>query len=245
MPDRSPANLQVELHGAMGSLALDLAFHAHGARTVLFGPSGAGKTSVLRAIAGLYRPPRARIAIGGEPLTDTAAAVFVPPERRHIGFVTQRPALFPHLSVEENVGFGLRAVDRAARSRRVAEMLALFDAEDLRPRRVAHLSGGEQQRIALARALAPGPRLLLLDEPLTGMDTALKDAILRRLLAFLEHHAIPLIYVSHELTEVFQLAAEVLVLHRGRIARQGLAAEALAPERERLLRQIERYTQLS
>jgi molybdate transport system ATP-binding protein len=236
--DPSPT-LQLELRHSFGALQVDAGFVLRAPGAVLFGPSGAGKTTILRAIAGLLRPDHCRIVLGSDTLVDTARGLLVPPERRRIGFVTQRPALFPHLSVTQNVAFGLQHLPRAAREERVDEMLSLFEAEALRPKRVANLSGGEKQRVALARALAPEPRVLLLDEPLAGMDTALKEAVLSSLMPYLKSQSIPLLYVTHELPEVFQLGVEVIVLRNGRIEPIGSAAQVLARERDRLLRQLE------
>jgi molybdate transport system ATP-binding protein len=246
-------------HGS-GSLTLDLQLRCTRTPTALVGPSGSGKTSILRAIAGLFRPERARIVLSGlgfrgrgldgpglnglgsqeagRVLVDTARRLFVAPAERRIGFVTQRQTLFPHLTAAENVAFGLRAFPPEQRRQRTGEMLRLFHAEALGPRRPAELSGGEKQRIALARALAPAPRLLLLDEPFTGLDSALKESIFVDLENWLRENPTPLLFVTHDIGEAFRMGAEVVALGDGRVLGQGPAEEVLALERERVLRYL-------
>lgn len=164
--------------------------------TVLFGPSGAGKTTLLRILSGLLSPDWGRIILGQSILTDTDAGTNVEPGQRRIGFVTQRAALFPHLTARANVGFGLHALKGDEREARVAEMLDLFDATPLADRKPGALSGGEQQRVALARALAPRPQLLLLDEPFAALDTAARTAIVEKL----RQTSVPVLYVSRTLS---------------------------------------------
>jgi molybdate transport system ATP-binding protein len=203
--------------------------------TVLFGPSAAGKSTLLRLIAGLDHPREGRIALDGRTLLDTRQRLFTPAGQRSIGYVPQRPALFPHRSVAENIAFGIRHLKGAERTRRIDETLALVDAEPLRDRKPQQLSGGESQRIAIARALAPRPRLLLLDEPLSGLDAAAKQPIA----ACLQRSGIPLLYVSHDLAEIWNLPAEALLLEAGRITARGPLREVLAPHRTRLLAQLQ------
>ena len=202
--------------------------------TVLFGPSGSGKTTLLRILSGLLTPDRGRIALGGRVLANTAARVNVPPGERRIGFVTQQAALFPHLTGRANVAFGLCGVSRDTCEQRVTEMLELFDATSFADRRPVALSGGEQQRIALARALAPQPELLLLDEPFAAMDLATKSAIVEKLHA----SGVPVLYVSHALADAWQMDADAIVMEAGRVEAQGPAREVLAAHRERLLEQL-------
>lgn len=254
--------LKACLDQAMGALTLDLTIELSAPWTVLFGPSGAGKTSLLRFLAGFYPPdsrmlsPRrfrsgrdagirsGRIEFQGRVLMDADRGIWVSPAQRAIGFVTQRPALFEHMSAQENVAFGLPRMAARERRRRVWEMLRLFSAEDLADRKPAALSGGEKQRIALARALAPEPKLLLLDEPFTGLDNALKDAILGDLTDWLQQHSIPALYVSHDVAEVFQTEAEVIVLQNGRITTRGRPEDVLVEERQRLLDHLQRTSSL-
>jgi ABC-type sulfate/molybdate transport systems ATPase subunit len=228
--------MQVAIEHTLGDLSLHISCSLSTPWTVLFGPSGAGKTSILRILGGLIRPVSGRVALDGRTLLDTAT--WVPPAERAIGFVTQRPTLFPHMDVAANVGFGLSGLSRLLTRERVAQMLQLFHAEHLSTRMPAALSGGEKQRVALARALAPEPRMLLLDEPFTGMDADLKVSILEQLTAWLAERKVPALYVSHDVAEAFQTAADVIVIDRGQIEAHGPAQLVLASRREQLLRQL-------
>lgn len=230
--------LQVEVEHTLGELSLRVSCALSAPWTVLFGPSGAGKTSVLRVLAGLTRPERGRVVLHGRTLVETEIGGWVPPGQRAIGFVTQRPTLFPHMSVTANVSFGLSGLDGRSRKERVGQMLELFQACQLAKRMPGDLSGGEKQRVALARALAPGPRLLLLDEPFTGMDADLKVSILQQLTKWLTEREVPALYVSHDVAEAFQTAADVVVIDHGRIQAHGPAEVVLAGRREQLLRQL-------
>ncbi len=230
--------LRMDLEQRLGGLALRVRCALGAPWSVLFGASGAGKTSLLRLLGGLSRPDAGTVVLQGRTLVDTASNAWVPPGERGIGFVSQRPALFPHMNVTDNVSFALAGLERAERAARVEEMLALFRADGLARRMPADLSGGEKQRVALARALAPQPRLLLLDEPFTGLDAELKLAILEALTGWLARRAVPALYVSHDVAEAFQTGAEVLVLEGGRLVAQGPAHSVLAAHREALLRQL-------
>jgi molybdate transport system ATP-binding protein len=174
----------------------------------------------------------------GRTLVETEKGVRVPPGQRAVGFVTQRPTLFPHMNVTENVSFGLSGLDGRSRKERVGEMLELFQAGQLARRMPGDLSGGEKQRVALARALAPGPRLLLLDEPFTGMDADLKVSILQQMTAWLTEREVPALYVSHDVAEAFQTGADVMVIDHGQIQAHGPARVVLGGRREQLLRQL-------
>lgn len=202
--------------------------------TILFGPSASGKSTLLRILAGLIRPGQGRITLDGQHLLDTSRRAFVPPGRRNIGFVPQRAALFPHRTVAQNIAFGLRHLPPAERIRRIDEMLTLVDAQPLRDRKPERLSGGETQRVAIARALAPRPRLLLLDEPLAALDAAAKPQIVE----CLRRTGIPILYVSHDLSEIWQLPAQTLLIESGRITAHGPLQQVLAPHREKLLAQL-------
>jgi molybdate transport system ATP-binding protein len=234
----SKVYLQAGIEHTLGDLSLRIRCTLSAPWTVLFGPSGAGKTSLLRVLGGLTRPERGRVILDGRTLVETESGVWVPPGERGIGFVTQQPALFPHMDVTGNVAFGLSRLSRRSSGERVGEMLRLFQAEHLARRRPADLSGGEKQRVALARALAPEPRLLLLDEPFNGLDADLKAGILEPLTAWLAERNIPALYVSHDVAEAFQTAAEVMVIERGRIQAQGPAEVVLAARRDQLLRRL-------
>lgn len=180
--------------------------------TALLGPSGAGKTTVLRCLAGLERPDSGRIDFAGETWCDVAAGRCLSPQARGVGFMFQEPALFPHLSVAGNVGYGLRRL--AARERRlvVADLLARFGLADLADRLPHELSGGEQRRVALARSLAPRPRLLLLDEPLSALDAPLRSDVRGELREWLAAGSIPVVLVTHDPADADALADEVVRL---------------------------------
>jgi ABC-type sulfate/molybdate transport systems ATPase subunit len=171
-------------------------------------------------------------------LTDSTQNCHFKPGRRRTSLVSQQPALFPHLSVAANTAYGLASLDRQARSRRVEEMLELVDASGLFDRRPRDLSGGEAQRVALARALAPLPQLLLLDEPLAAIDGAASDALLDRLKNWAKANHVQTVMATHDATDALATGAEVALLHEGRLAGLGPAAEVLAAERTRLLHRL-------
>ncbi|HFD39019.1 MAG TPA: ABC transporter ATP-binding protein [Anaerolineae bacterium] len=195
-----------------------VSFHvAQGEIVCLLGPSGCGKTTTLRIIAGLEEPDEGQVRFEGRSLTG------VPVHRRGFGLMFQDYALFPHKDVAGNVAFGLRmrGLSREQVAARVAEMLDLVGLRGYERRRVYDLSGGEQQRVALARSLAPGPRLLMLDEPLGSLDRALREELLRELRRILNDVGVTTIYVTHDQQEAFALADRVILMRRGRIVQQG------------------------
>ena len=228
----------IAIRHRQGRFILDASFSLTGAWTVIFGPSGAGKTTLLRILAGLTQPTSGRIQLGDRTLLDTAASVSVPAGKRSIGFVTQQPALFPHLTARQNVAFGIRHLDRGQCEAHVSEMLRFFGAESLADQPAPQLSGGERKRIALARALAPAPDLLLLDEPLAGLDDASARDILARLLSLQVSGQVRVVYVSHDLAEIWRLPAEVVCLETGRVTAVGPLQQVLAPHRDQLLQQL-------
>lgn len=192
----------------------------------IFGPSGAGKTSILESIAGLRRGVRGAIRVGDETWLDTSLDLSLPPERRGVGYVPQDALLFPHRDVIGNVLSGQRRAERTAAGRVAPErVLEVLELTDLRRSDVASLSGGERQRVALGRALCSGPTLLLLDEPLAGLDQPLRRRILPYLFRIQQEFAIPTIYVSHEAAEVTLLSREVLVLAAGSAVARGRPEE--------------------
>ncbi|HTQ79510.1 MAG TPA: ATP-binding cassette domain-containing protein [Thermoanaerobaculia bacterium] len=208
------------------SFALSVAARL-GETTAVLGPSGAGKTTLLEALAGLRRS-RGRIAIGGTVLQDTAAGVFLPPERRHLGYVPQEGALFPHLSVLRNLTFGGGGRGEPETS----SLVRSLDLEPLLSRYPRHLSGGERRRVALARALLARPRLLLLDEPTAGLDPLRARKALAGILKVRRELGVPLLVVTHDRREALALADDVLLLSGGRVEATGPAREVLgAPER--------------
>ncbi|MFZ5507591.1 MAG: ABC transporter ATP-binding protein [Pseudomonadota bacterium] len=184
---------------------------------VLIGPSGCGKTSLLRAVAGLQRATEGRVEIDGRVLSDAAAGLHVAPERRTIGMVFQDYALFPHLSVADNVAFGIHRLPRGQRRSRVQQMLELVGLAHVAQRAPHQLSGGQQQRIALARALAPAPKLLLLDEPFSNLDVDLRERLAQDVRQILKAHRTTALVVTHDQLEAFALGDEIGVMNHGRL----------------------------
>ena len=214
---------------------LDVSLQVPPGISILFGPSGAGKSTLLDCIAGLVRPDAGRIAAGEEILFDSQADVNRPPQKRRIAYVFQTLALFPHLSAEENVSYGLDGLPHEQRAARVQEILEAFRVEKLRTRKPPEISGGERQRIALARSLVTQPRVLLLDEPLTGLDAELKAAIVDDLRAWNAARRIPILYVTHTREEVDALGERVIAMDHGRVISTGTPVEVLeAPRHKRL-----------
>ncbi|MFI5198583.1 MAG: ATP-binding cassette domain-containing protein [Thermoanaerobaculia bacterium] len=196
--------------------------------TAIFGPSGAGKTSLLEAVSGLRRPEAGRIVLSGRVLDDAGSGIHVPPRERAVGYVTQDDSLFPHLSVLGNLRYGAgrgRTQEPALAEDRVVDVLGLSLLLERRP---ATLSGGEKRRVALGRALLSGPEILLLDEPLSGLDRPLKARVMEYLLKVRDAFPVPMLFVTHEAAEVVALADEVLVLEAGRLAARGAPADVLS-----------------
>jgi molybdate transport system ATP-binding protein len=204
-----------------GSFNLNVHFRALAGFTILFGASGAGKTTLLDCIAGLISPDDGRIAIGGVDLYESEKKENVAAWKRRIGYVHQDLALFPHLTAEENVAYGLRALSAVERKARSREMFAAFRIDHVRDRRPAQISGGERQRVALARALVTEPRALLLDEPLAALDLPTKSSLVGDLRRWNQNHRVPILFVTHNGEEVFALGDEVIVLEAGIIVAQG------------------------
>ena len=203
-----------------------------GCVTALFGSSGAGKTTLLEIVAGLRRPVAGSVILDGETLTnaDANARILVAPDQRAIGYVPQEGALFPHLNVRQNLLYGARNTRNSGDKTPAYEhIIEILEIAPLAERAIATLSGGEKQRIALGRALLSRPRLLLLDEPLAGLDAALKERLLPYLRKIRDEFGIPMIYVTHSSDEVMALCDEVLVLSSGQLTRQGAPAEIFAP----------------
>ncbi|MBI2761776.1 MAG: ABC transporter ATP-binding protein [Chloroflexi bacterium] len=192
---------------------------------VLFGHSGSGKSLTLRAIAGLLRPDSGRIALDGSPLFDTAARVDVPPQRRSVGMVVQSYALFPHLTVRQNVAFGLHGLDGDERCARTDELLSKLQISDLAGRRPDRISGGQAQRVALARALATRPRLLLLDEPFSALDSAIRVGLRREITRLKRDLGLTIVFVTHDIREAYNLADKVAVFDSGVILQTGTRDE--------------------
>lgn len=219
--------LELQMRHAFGELELELAFRSAARTLALFGHSGAGKTSVLNAIAGLLEPRAGRIVLDGEVLLDTAAGVRVPVARRRIGYVFQDGRLFPHLSVRHNLLYGAPTRDAAQRAE-FDVVVDLLELGSLLERRPHNLSGGERQRVAVGRALLSHPRALLLDEPLTGLHAEARTQVLDYLRRLKQELRVFTVLVTHHADEVGALADEVIRLSAGRIVRQVPIAEFIA-----------------
>ena len=213
--------LRVDVSKQLGEFTVEAAFASEGRVTGLFGASGAGKTSLINMIAGLLKPDRGVIAIDDETLDDTSTRSHVAVHRRRIGYVFQDARLFPHLDVRANLDYG-RRMNRLAEDnalwRRVTELLDIGHLLDRRP---GKLSGGERQRVALGRALLSQPRLLLLDEPLGSLDDERKEEILPYLVRLRDEAGIPMVYVSHDPSEMRKLATQIAIIRRGRVTAFG------------------------
>jgi len=224
--------LEVDVGAVIGSFALRARLDVPaGTPTALVGPNGAGKTSLLLATLGIVRPSAGRIALGGEVLFDAAAGVSLPPERRGIGYVPQNHALFPHMTVRQNVEFALACRGGVpARDRRAlaAELLGDLELGALADRRPPTLSGGESQRVALARALAAGPRALLLDEPLAALDVGVRRQVRGFVAATLARLDVPALVVTHDLADAAAIGARVAVLDGGKLVQVGTIEELRA-----------------
>src|SRR6202012_2137665 len=213
--------LAVDVKKKLGVLKLQVQFQATNGATALFGPSGAGKTSVINMIAGLVRPDRGTITLDDTVLFDAARGIDVPPHRRRIGYVFQEGRLFPHLSVRQNLDYGRRMSGRPRQASEFERIVALLDIGHLLDRRPRMLSGGDRQRVAVGRALLMGPRLLLLEEPLASLDAAHKREILPYLVRLRDDAGIPMVYVSHTAAEVRRIATTVVRLDGGRVVVAG------------------------
>jgi len=220
--------LDVDVSARRAAFHLDAAFRSDAPIVALFGRSGAGKTTLVHAIAGIVRPERGRIVIGERVLFDSARGIDLPPEKRRVGYVFQDALLFPHLSVRANLAYGEALTPAAERFVDSERVLALLGIGGLLERRPASLSGGERQRVAIGRALMASPRLLLLDEPLASLDGARKAEILAYIELLRDELRLPMVYVSHALEEVTRLADRVVVVADGRVVAEGGAAEALS-----------------
>jgi len=223
-----PENMKLELNitHQLGTFHLEADLVLENSATGIFGHSGSGKTTLLRCIAGLAKPDRGRIELDGEVLFDRARNIFVPPHRRRIGMVFQEPRLFPHWSVLKNLHAGKRKQDAAAPFSD-QQVIELTGTEALLDRSVRQLSGGEKQRVSLARALLAHPRLLMLDEPVSALDARLKARIMPFLDRIHRDLGIPCLYVSHDLSEILQLSDQIVLMKNGRIADHGTLSELI------------------
>ncbi len=213
----TPGVLDFRCAVTLGAFVLDAEFSAGPGITVLFGPSGAGKTTILHLVAGLMRPESGRIVVGGDVVADTQSRIFVPPHKRRIGLVFQDAQLFPHLTVAQNLAFGgwFARYKNGLPREHVIEVLGIDKLLDRRP---ARLSGGEKSRVALARALLSSPRLLLMDEPLSGLDDEKRQTILPLIETVRDEFSVPMLYVTHARDEAQRLANRIVQIERGRVA---------------------------
>jgi molybdopterin-binding protein len=227
--DGTSGMLRAELAHVVGSIELDVAIDVAPARCLaLAGPSGAGKTTILRLLAGTVRPDRGRVALGEDVWVDTGSGVCWAPERRRCGYVFQDYALFPHLSAWRNVAYGLRSIPSHSRRDVAVSILTRFGLADKADAKPSTLSGGERQRVALARALAPRPNVLLLDEPLSALDARTRASASRELSETLRSLDVPVVLVTHEFGEAALLGDEICVIDGGRIVQRGTASELAA-----------------
>lgn len=213
--------IEARIRRNFGAFTLDVEFQAASGITVLFGPSGSGKTLALDCIAGFEQPDEGRIQLDGRILFDGAARVHLSPQARECGYVFQNYALFPHMTLRDNLGFAAERVPRLERHRRVNEMLERFRLKEVAGRKPHEVSGGQKQRCSIARALIGRPRLLLLDEPARGLDPALRGELYRLLHEVRNDFEVPMLLVTHDLDEAFELGQELLVVREGRIAQRG------------------------
>ncbi|CAM3331265.1 molybdenum ABC transporter ATP-binding protein [Paracoccus nototheniae] len=212
-----------------GAIPLDLAFRVEpGQLMALVGPSGSGKTTLLRTIAGLWRPANARVVAGGAVWLDTQTGVALSPDLRRVGVVFQSYALFPHLTAAQNVACAMGDLPRAQRRPEALRLLNLVELGGLADRRPAQLSGGQQQRVAIARALARRPQALLLDEPFSAVDRATRAGLHAQILSLRAHLAMPVVLVTHDMTEAQALADRMVVIDKGRMVAQGPTAAVLS-----------------
>lgn len=218
-------SLQARLQASKGSFRLDLELDTAPGTLVIAGPNGAGKTTLLLLLLGLRPVQAGFVRLGGDILLDTEKHFHIPPERRRMAYMPQSYALFPHLSVEENIAFALgcapHKLDRAARRERIHSLLKELDLEGYGPRRIHTLSGGEKQRVALARALSVEPRALLLDEPLSALDIHTRGEVRNFLAAYLKRLNLPTVVVTHSAADAQMLGHRIAILEAGRITQMG------------------------
>ena len=229
------ASIRAERRNRAASFVLDVSLEAPPGITILFGPSGAGKSTLLDCLAGLVSPDAGKIIAGQNVFFDSAKQINLPPQKRRVAYVFQSLALFPHLTVGQNVEYGLNHLPQTQRQTRVAEILEAFHVAHLRNQKTSQISGGEKQRTALARSLVTAPRVLLLDEPLAGVDAELKASIVHDLRAWNAARRIPILYVTHSRDEVDALGERVIAIDNGQVVSCGAPMDVLdAPRRKRL-----------
>jgi len=245
LENKPSASLAVDIRKRLSrEFVLEANFAAPAGITIVFGRSGSGKTTLLNCLAGLMRPDAGRIALDAHPLFDASGGIDVPPQKRAIGFLFQDLALFPNLTVAQNVEYGVAKLPTRTRHERAASILEAMRVGALKNRKPAEISGGEKQRVALARSLVTDPAMLLLDEPLTALDAATKSGIIADLRAWNAAHGIPILYVTHSLQEAFAVGEAVLVLEAGKIIARGNPAEVLDAPRQEIIAQLAGFENL-
>lgn len=210
--------MYVQVKRLQKTFQLDVCFSgAASGITALYGPSGAGKTSVINMMAGLGKPDSGRISIGGRVLYDSAKGINIPPEKRRMGYVFQESRLFPHMSVHANLTYGMRLIPKGKCTISMDQVVALLGIEHLLSRRPKNLSGGEKQRVAIGRALLASPSMMLMDEPLASLDENRKDELLLFISRISTDFSMPILYVSHVLHEIYRLTDVIVRLKDGRV----------------------------
>ncbi len=231
--------IEIQIQKRLKGFVLDVSLSLGDELVAIFGPSGSGKSVTLQCIAGLLKPDSGRIVLNGRPVLDTSLGVNLPPQRRGIGYLFQDYALFPHLTVAENVAYGLHHLPKGERLGQVEKMLAAMRLDGLERRRPGELSGGQQQRVALARALVRNPELLLLDEPFSALDSPIRSRLHGELLRSLKRLAITTVLVTHDLAEAYTLSEKMVVFDAGRVLQVGPKEEVL---RRPTSRRVARFT---
>jgi len=235
----APETLRASIRKQLGqAFHLDVAFEAAPGFTILFGASGAGKTTVLDCVAGTTYPDEGHIAIGDRVLFDAAQRIALPTAKRRAGYVFQSLSLFPHMTVEQNVQYGLSHLSRQDRAGRTSKILEAFRIAHLAKQSARQISGGESQRVALARTLVTDPAVLLLDEPLAALDAPTKSTIVEDLRQWNRDHQIPILYVTHSREEVFALGERVIVLDSGHVVADGTPHEVITAPRQQTVAQL-------
>mgnify|MGYP005847765841 CR=1 FL=1 len=231
--------LAVEIKKQLKGFALDVSFAVGDELVAIFGPSGSGKSLTLRCVAGLLKPDAGRIVVNGRPVFDSARGLDLRPQDRRVGYVFQNYALLPHLSVWDNIAYGLHKKPKAEQAAKVEGLIATMRLGGLERRRPGELSGGQQQRVALARALAPAPDVLLLDEPFSALDSAIRSRLHTELLHLLRELPVTTVLVTHNLNEAYSLSERMVVLDAGRVLQSGPREEVL---RRPASRAVARFT---
>ncbi|MCL5962133.1 MAG: ABC transporter ATP-binding protein [Chloroflexi bacterium] len=219
--------LNIDVEKRLKGFHLHASFDADDELVALFGPSGSGKTLTLQCIAGLVRPDEGRIVVNGREIFDAGKKIMLPPRERRVGYVFQSYALFPHLTVEQNIAYGLNRLARERRGDKVKSLVQMMRLEGLEKRRPGELSGGQQQRVAIARALAIDPTILLLDEPFSALDSPIRSKLRTEMLQLLRQLGITTVLVTHNLEEAFVLSDKMVVYDAGTVMQVGTREEVL------------------